>query len=135
MTARASRAAARSTAASEQRTKRSAPKSERPKLRLVDKKALKSRSRRRTVIISSLGLLVVGMFMTTLAHARLVEGQRELDVLRGDIAELDGRRAQLEGEIVISSSPEAIVARARVLGMVRASDPQYLVAVRRPSGS
>lgn len=134
MTARASRATGAATA-SEARSKRSTAKSERPKLRLVDKKALKSRSRRRTVIISSLCLLVVGMFMTTLAHARLVEGQRELDLLRNDIAELDGRRAQLEGEIVIASSPEAIVARARVLGMVRASDPQYLVAVRRPSGS
>lgn len=134
MTARASRATGAATVAAS-RSKRAAAKSERPKLRLVDKQALKSRSRRRTVIISSLCLLVAGMFMTTLAHARLVEGQRELDVLRSDIAELDGRRAQLEGEIVIASSPEAIVARARVLGMVRASDPQYLVAVRRPSGS
>ncbi len=108
---------------------------DRPKLRLVDKKALVGRTRRRAVLISSLALLVVGMFMTALAHARLVEGQRELDTIRADIADLEGQRATLEADIVISSSPEAIVFRARSLGMVRASDPQYLVAIRRSPGS
>lgn len=77
--------------------------------------------------------LAVGMFGVATAHATLVERQRELDAMRDRIAELEDAQGRVEREIIVASAPEAILERAFALGMVRAVDPVYLVAIGDPS--
>ncbi len=112
-----------------------AAKQARPNLKLVDPRIAQTKARRRRVLFVSLIVLAAGMFMVTYAQARLVEGQHELDQLRTQVAESQKTRARLERDVVVASSPDAITDRARALGMVRAVDPQYIVAVRATVGS
>lgn len=102
----------------------------RPKLRVVDKAALRRRARQRTLMTLSAGLVTVALFAVALLYGQLVEGQQELDTMRAEIAQAEAERARLEREVAIASTPDAIVERAFQLGMVRAVDPQYLIAVR-----
>lgn len=128
-----SRAAARQTGSdqTEGRAARST-KAERPNLRLVDPRVAKERTRRRRIVAISMVVLVAGMFVVAYAQARLVEGQHELDQLRTEVAEAQKIRARLERDVVEASSPTSITDRARALGMVRAVDPLYIVAVDTP---
>ncbi len=100
------------------------------KLRVVDKKVIRRRRRQRTLISLSGAVVTVALFGVALMYGQLVEGQQDVDELRAEIAQADADRARLEREVAIASTPEAIVQRALELGMVRALDPKYLVAVR-----
>ena len=74
--------------------------------------------------------MTVALFGVALMYGQLVEGQQNIDELRAEIAQADADRARLEREVAVASTPEVIVERAFQLGMVRALNPQYLVAVR-----
>lgn len=103
------------------------------KLRIVDKKALRRRRRQRTLLTFAAAVVTVALFGVALMYGQLVEGQQNIDELRSEIAQADADRARLQREVAVASTPESIVERAFQLGMVRALDPQYLVAVR-PAG-
>lgn len=105
-------------------------KKSKPKLRVVDKKAIRRRRRQRTLLSLSAALVTVALFGVALMYGQLVEGQQNIDELRAEIAQGNADRARLEREVAVASTPEAIVQRAFELGMVRALNPQYLVAVR-----
>ena len=105
-------------------------KKAKPKLRVVDKKAIRRRRRQRTLLSFAAALVTVALFGVALMYGQLVEGQQQIDELRADIAQGNADRARLEREVAIASTPEVIVERAFELGMVRALNPQYLVAVR-----
>lgn len=101
-----------------------------PKLRVVDKKAMRRRRRQRTLLSFAAAVVTVALFGVALMYGQLVEGQQNIDELRAEIAQADADRARLEREVAVASTPEVIVERAFQLGMVRALNPQYLVAVR-----
>lgn len=136
-----SRAAARQVAPRSGKPAQSKPAQSKPankkraNLRLVDPRVAQMRARRRRTVAVSMMVLVAGMFVVAYAQARLVEGQHELDQLRTEVAEARKVRAQLERDVVEASSPTAITDRARALGMVRAADPLYIVAVDVPESS
>ena len=102
-----------------------------PKLRVVDKTALRRRARRRTLLTLAAALVTAALFGVALLYGQIVEGQQDIDTMRADIAQAEADRATLERQVAIASTPDAIVQRAFDLGMVRAIDPQYLIAVRR----
>lgn len=100
------------------------------KLRVVDKAALRRRARQRTLVSLAAGLVTLSLFGVALLYGQLIEGQKELDTMRAEIAQAQAERARLEREVAVASTPDAIVQRAFELGMVRSVDPQYLTAVR-----
>ncbi len=104
-----------------------------PKLRVVDKKIVRRRRRQRTLLSFAATVVTVALFGVALMYGQLVEGQQNIDELRSEITQAKADRARLEREVAIASTPEVIVERAFRLGMVRALDPKYLVAVR-PAG-
>lgn len=106
---------------------------EQPSLRVVDAVAENRRRRQRRVLLGLLVVFTAGCFVVAAAQAMLVQGQRELDDLRLQIAEAEGEQDRLIQQLVDARSPETIIARAEAMGMVRADDPVYLVAVR-PEG-
>lgn len=98
---------------------------------LIDLAALRSRTRRRRLVLGSLLLLVGAFFAVALIQAQLVQTQSEVDRLQAEINRLENDLALLDREVVEASSPEKIVERAtQDLGMVRALRPVYLVAAR-----
>ena len=105
-------------------------RSAKPKLRVVDQAAHRRRVRHRALVSLSVMAVAATLFAVALIYAQLVTGQQEIDDLRAEIAEAEAHRAGLERSVAVASTPDAIVARAVELGMVRAVDPQYLVAVR-----
>lgn len=104
-----------------------APK--RPTLRVVDKQAIRRRARRRVLLWISASVVACGLFAVALVYAQLAQGQRHLDTLRRDVAASQAEQARLERDVVLASSPDAVVARALEMGMVRADNPVYLTAV------
>jgi cell division protein FtsB len=112
-----------------------APGSRRPPgLARVDHRALRSARRRRRFLTVVTLTLVVALFGVGLAHAQLVQRQQQLDDLRAEIGETHAERLRLERAVVVASSPDEIVRRASEMGMVRALDPVYLVALRPVEG-
>lgn len=107
-----------------------APTTATPNLTLVDRRSLRSARVRRTLLFLTTSVLVVALFAVGLIHAQLVQRQQRLDDLRTEISETRTERLRLARDVVVASSPEEIVRRARAIGMVRAEDPVYLVAVR-----
>jgi len=107
-----------------------AAKATKPRLRVVDNKAIRRRRRQRTLLSFAAAVVTVALFGVALMYGQLVEGQQNIDQLRAEIAKGHADRARLEREVAVASTPEAIVQRAFELGMVRALNPQYLVAVR-----
>ncbi len=107
-----------------------ARESSRPSLKVVDARAVNRRRRQRRVLVALAIVFMVGCFVVAAAQAVLVQGQRELDDVRLQIAEAEGEQDRLVQQLVDARSPETIIARAEALGMVRADDPVYLVAVR-----
>lgn len=101
-----------------------------PGLALVDRRALRSARLRRRLLVLAAGVLVVALFAVGLVHAQLVQRQQELDDVRSRIGQTRAQQLRLSREVVVASSPDEIVRRASELGMVRAEDPVYLVAVR-----
>lgn len=115
-------------------TTRSVPS--RPVLRVIDHRQQRSLRLRRQVMFGIFIFVLAGFFAVATAHAELVSNQRDLDVLRQDIAAASASNAVLERQVVEASSPEEIVRRAQDLGMVRAEEPVYLIAsgpVREPA--
>ncbi len=106
----------------------------RPKLRVVDHQRLKQATRRRRLGLGVASAIAIGMFVSALAQAELVAGQQDLNQLRADVAAAKAEQARLEREIVMASAPQIVVERARTLGMVRATEPQYFPAVRTVEG-
>lgn len=107
-----------------------APRAAAPKLTLVDRRSLRSARLRRTLLVLTTSVLVVALFAVGLIHAQLVQRQQRLDDLRAEISQTRAERLRLSRDVVVASSPEEIVRRAQEIGMVRAEDPVYLVAVR-----
>jgi cell division protein FtsL len=97
---------------------------------VLDQAAARRRTRRRNVLLAAFVIVLAGLFAVAYVHARLVESQQDLDLLRDRIAELEADRAQVERAIDEASAPALIVERAGELGMVPAEDPAFLVAVR-----
>lgn len=106
-----------------------------PDLKIVDRRALRRRRRRRALATVSAFLVVVTLFAVALLYAQLVKDQQRIDQLRAEIAETTDEKAQLERAVAKASTPDVIVEKAGHLGMVRAVDPQYLVAVRSPEST
>lgn len=83
---------------------------------------------RRLVSLLILIALFAILFATVAFHVQLVTGQQEIDRLqrRADAAQAtyDARRVEVDN----LSAPDRIVARARALGMVNATDPVWLAA-------
>ncbi len=101
-----------------------------PKLRVVDASALRRSARRRMAFMFSFLMLAATLFGVAILYGQLVKGQQHLDDLRSEIAEAEAEQHRLERDVAINSTPESIVARALEMGMVRAVDPQFLIAVR-----
>ncbi len=104
--------------------------SKKPKLRVVDKAAMRRRTRQRTLLTFAATVVTTALFGVAFLYGQLVEGQQEVDTMRAEIAQAEAERARLERDVAVASTPDAIVQRAIALGMVRAVDPQYLIAVR-----
>ena len=100
----------------------------RPHLKVLDQQAIRRRARRRNMAMALFVVVIIGSFAAALAQAQLVANQRELDELRGRIAETEANRARLERLVEESSAPSAILERAAEIGLVRANDPMYLTA-------
>ncbi len=120
--------AVRSQARTKSAPKKSAPK--KPNLRVVDKAALRRRTRQRTLLTLAATVVTTALFGVAFLYGQLVEGQQEVDMMRAEIAQAEAERARLERDVAVASTPDAIVQRAHALGMVRSVDPQYLIAVR-----
>lgn len=101
-----------------------------PKLALVDPAARRRARQRRTVVSALVGVLVITLFAVGLIQAHLVQRQQHLDRLRSEIEATRAQELRLSHEVLVASSPDEIVRRATEMGMVRAQDPVYLVAVR-----
>ncbi len=121
-----SRSTARRSTAPARRTAEKA----RPDLRVVDADAVTRRRRQRRFLVLVGVVFLAGCLVVAAAQASLVTSQRELDDVRRQIIEAEGQRDRLRQELVDARSPETIIARAVAMGMVRADDPVYLVAVR-----
>ncbi len=134
MSGRRTATTARSIDRSSQKRSDASPRTSKPKLRVIDHHRLKRAARRRRMGLWLAGAVAVGMFVSALAQAELVRGQQELNQLRVDVAEARAEQARLEREIVMASAPQIVVERARALGMVRATEPQYFPAVRALQG-
>jgi cell division protein FtsL len=106
----------------------------RPELRVLDQAASRRRTRRRIAMAILFVIVLVGLFLVAFVHARLVEGQQQLDDIRGRIAELETEKARLARAVDEASSPAVVVDRANELGMIRAEEPVYLLAVRDYGG-
>ncbi len=115
--------------------KKAEDKTEKPKLRVLDRASMRRSARRRLFVSTSIVLIAATLFGVALLYARLVEGQQYVDQVRVDIAQAEADRARLERNIAIASTPDAIVQRAVEFGMVRAVNPEYLVAVRSTADS
>lgn len=105
-------------------------RSSRPELRVYDRSAARRRARRRNALVMLFVVVLNALFLVTFVHARLVEGQQELDEIRGRIAELETEKARIARAVDEASSPAVVVERATELGMIRAGEPVYLLAVR-----
>ncbi|MDH3681863.1 MAG: hypothetical protein OEV40_18145 [Acidimicrobiia bacterium] len=105
----------------------------RPRLRVLDQAAVRRRARRRNAVLLAFIVLLAALFLVAFVHARLVESQQELDLMRTRISELQVDKAQLERAVDEASSPALIVERASALGMVRAAEPVYLASVVPPA--
>lgn len=109
-----------------------APRAARPRLRVLDQASVRRRARRRNAVLLAFIVLLGALFLVAFVHARLVESQQELDLMRERIAELQLDKTQLERAVDEASSPALIVDRANALGMVRATEPVYLISVAPP---
>ena len=109
---------------------RAKPATKKPKLRVVDKAAMRRRTRQRTLLTLAATVVTTALFGVAFLYGQLVEGQQEVDTMRAEIAQAEAERARLERDVAVAPTPDAIVQRAYALGMVRAVDPQYLIAVR-----
>lgn len=126
-------APSRTTAPARRRAPAAAPRlgaGNRPRLQVLDQEAVRRRARRRNAALLAFVVVLNGLFVVAFVHARLVEGQQDLDVLRSQIADLQAERAQVERAVDEASSPARIVERAEALGMVRAAEPVYLPPTR-----
>ncbi len=101
----------------------------RPRLRVLDQVSIRRRARRRNAVLLLFIVVLSGLFLVAFVHARLVESQQELDLMRTQIADLEADKAQIERAVDEASSPSLIVGRATELGMVRAEDPVFLAPV------
>lgn len=123
-----------SAAATRRPTKKNETTTTRPvkktRLRVVDKAVIRRRRRQRTLLSLTAAVVTVVFFSVALMYGQLVEGQQSVDELRSEIAQAQAERARLEREVAVASTPDVIVQRAFELGMVRALNPQYLVAIR-----
>lgn len=104
-----------------------------PDLRVLDQASIRRRARRRNAVLALFLVVLSAFFLVAFVHARLVESQHELDLMRSQIAEYTSERARAERAVDEASAPATIVERATDLGMVRSEEPMYLRAVRDPS--
>ena len=100
----------------------------RPKLKVLNQQAIRQRARRRYFLVSLFIVVLLGFFAVAFVHAGLVADQQELDGIRARITEAEAHNAKVARLTEEASSPQAIVARATELGMVRAHQPVYLAA-------
>lgn len=129
-TVRSEAAQAKKAAEREAELRRARRASLKARLRVVDPVAMRSRARRRLATFAVFGVVIVAMFAVAFVHAQLVRRQGELDDMREQVAQAEAEQARLTRDVVIASAPDSIVNRAMALGMVRAAEPVYLVAVR-----
>lgn len=126
---RSRNAAARSAPPSSDRARpKAAP--QKPALRLINAAILRRERRQRRLVLLVATIFALAMFVVATAQAQLVQGQRQLDAQRAAVSEAKSEKLRLERQIVVASAPQVIVERATAMGMVRAQDPQYLIAVR-----
>ena len=109
-------------------TRRSTPT--RPRLRVLDQASIRRRARRRNGLLLLFIVVLNALFLVAFVHARLVESQQDLDLIRVRIAELETEKVQIARAVDEASAPALIVERATELGMVRAESRVYLLAVR-----
>jgi cell division protein FtsL len=105
-----------------------------PLLRLVDRAGAKSEARRRLIVTLSITAVVLTLFAVALVQARLVQSQRDIDVLNAKIVLVEAERAQLARDVIIAESPAGILDRADQLGMVKAVEPVHLTAIGSEPG-
>ncbi len=101
-----------------------------PLLRIVDRAAAKSEPRRRLIVTLSIAAVVIALFAVALVQARLVQSQRDIDILNARIVLVEAERAQLAREVIFAESPAGILERADQMGMVKAVEPVHLTAIR-----
>lgn len=107
-------------------------RSRKPELRVLDQEAIRKRARRRNAALALFIVAMNGLFGVAFVHARLVENQQELDLMRARIAELEVERTRVQRAVDEASAPAVVVSRAtEELGMVRAAEPVYLAPAAR----
>lgn len=109
---------------------RAKPAPAKPALRLINAAIMRRERRQRRLVLLVATIFALVMFVVATAQAQLVQGQRELDAQRAAVSAAKSEKLRLERQIVVASAPQVIVERATAMGMVRAQDPQYLIAVR-----
>ncbi|HSL57048.1 MAG TPA: hypothetical protein VK866_04330 [Acidimicrobiales bacterium] len=104
----------------------------RPPLRLIEPEAApRARARRPGLIGTALvGALFLAVLALAAMHSLVVQAQFQLDDLHGEVATRRDRVEELRLTVAERESPEAIVAAAEALGMVRPAERVYLVPVR-----
>jgi len=104
------------------------PGSPRPKLRLIDAKAMRREARGHRLVMIAIVGLSAAMLLIAGVQAKLVQSQRALDQKRIEITAVEARVAELERAVMSASSPMVVVESAESMGMVRSETPVYLVA-------
>lgn len=102
----------------------------RPPLRLVEPDAPRiARPRLGLVGTVLLGAVFAALFALAAMHTLVVQAQFRLDRLEQQVAERVERVEALRVDVARAESPEAIVAAAEALGMVRPPERIYLLPV------
>lgn len=110
----------------------------RPPLRLVEPEAPPRRRRTGLVVTGLTAALFAALLGLAAVHTLVVQAQFHLDGLEEQLAERRDRVEQLRLRVAERESPDAIVAAAEALGMVRPAERVYLVPVppgADPTGS
>lgn len=104
-------------------------RAEPPPLRLVEPEVPAPVRRTGLVVTVLVGALFVALLALAAVHTLVVQAQFRLDGLEEQLAERRDRVEELRLEVAERESPEAIVAAAEALGMVRPAERVYLVPV------
>ncbi|HEX3393502.1 MAG TPA: hypothetical protein VHS52_03155 [Acidimicrobiales bacterium] len=100
-----------------------------PALRLVDRSALpRRRALTRVATVLAATLAGVGLFGVVALNVLLAQGQAGLDTLHSRADAAAARNGRLTVDVAQLESPERVVARARLLGMVPLAAVVYVPA-------
>ncbi len=117
-----------------ERRAKPAQKAKRPVLRFLDQQSIRSRKRKRNVLLAGFFVVILALFLVAYAQAQLVSSQQDLDVIRSRTAELTAESEHLRVLVNEASAPNSIVAKAEEIGMILGESPVFVESVRGATG-